>query len=343
MYVASAARVLRPLYRPPCSTWSCVFPIPKWTSKFSAIEALQLKTLPDECCYIAREDLLQLTSLTNLSSLQLSSELLDDASLGALPHLTSLTRLDIARCSAVSDQGLQHLAGMRALQALSLENCYLLTDDGALSALAGLTALQELNLTGCHKVGDGIGAVVERMGSLERLFISRCGISEVGLEGLQHLQSLHLLEMNFCVNVALGRLDHLSRLTTLRALSLRIMKVTDQSLRRVLKEMEHMQDLNLSQCFFLGDACIPAINGLKHLTALDLSWTSVSDSGLKGLGGLCSLRELCLENSSVTYHGLAAMTMLTSLTSLWFKDCEVSADEVAKLRASFPASVTLHT
>mmetsp|Transcript_2360 Transcript_2360/g.6856 ORF Transcript_2360/g.6856 Transcript_2360/m.6856 type:complete len:407 (-) Transcript_2360:302-1522(-) len=342
VHVAAAAKALCPNFSLSHHHGSA-FPVPDWTSKFSSLQALQLQTHCNECPKITRANLDQLRSLSSLTSLHLcSGEVVTDSCLEALPHLKALTQLDLGNCTAITDRGLQPLASMPGLHVLSLENCYLITDEGAASSLRGLTAMHTLNLVGCYNVGDGVGKVVENMHGMQRLLISRCGVSEVGLEGLDHLKDLQALEMNFCHNVSLGSIGHLSRLTTLRSLSLRIMKVTDDSLRSVLQVMPHLRSLNLSQCFFLTDACAPTLSRLKRLEQLDLSWTEISNGGLSHLHDLPSLRLLYLENSSVTFQGLAALAAMMSLTGLWFKDCEVSPEEVAVLRRSFPAGVTLH-
>lgn len=57
-----------------------------------------------------------------------------------------------------------------------------------------------------------------------------------------------------------------------------------------------------------ADLCDSLFLGLIHLESLNLSFTLVTDSGLKKLSGLTSLRSLNLDVRNVTDAGLAVLT-----------------------------------
>lgn len=61
--------------------------------------------------------------------------------------------------------------------------------------------------------------------------------------------------------------------------------------------------------------------GLSHLESLNLSFTVITDSGLRKLRGLSSLRSLNLDARQITDAGLAALTskhFLRLLPSPWY-------------------------
>eukprot|EP00808_Paulinella_micropora_P000961 g79652.t1 len=154
------------------------------------------------------EDLKGLRSLRELS-------LLGSFGLGGetpLPDLPHLQKLDLRRCTALTDDIL--LLGLRSLRELDfflcshlvhlvivrelpnleklnlgyLSSCTLITDQG-LRYLGGLRSLQKLSLFGCTLLTyEGVRCLVERLENLEELNVQNCtGLTD---EHLQPLSSL---------------------------------------------------------------------------------------------------------------------------------------------------------
>ena len=71
-------------------------------------------------------------------------------------------------------------------------------------------------------------------------------------------------------------------------------------------------------------------------TSLDLSFTEVSDVGLKELANLPSLSNLDLRGTKVTDAGLKGLAIKTNLTSLQLGSSKVTIEGVRELRTALP-------
>ena len=277
-------------------------------------------------------DLSPLSSLTNLTSLELSFTGLTDVS--ALGHLTSLTTL-LLRHNLISDisplanltnlevlhlndnltQDISPLANLTNLEVLYLNDC-LISDVSALagltnliglelvsnnisdvSALAGLTNLIALNL-----VSNNISDVSALAGltRLERLALDGNMISDVSaLAGLTKLERLYLND-NLISDVSA-----LAGLTNLIALGLDSNNISNVAILA-----------NLTSLVFLGlgnnvISDVSALAGLNYLTGLSLSRNTISDISV--LSGLTGLKWLYLDyNTIVDISPLVANTGLGS-------------------------------
>lgn len=104
------------------------------------------------------------------------------AKIAGFKHLEGLTGH-----SAITDEGLDHVAGMTALNHLDLTTLRI-SDDG-LAKLAGLTELRSLNLSGTKITDDGLRHLAA-MTKLETLELDRTRVSDNGVRHLQSCTSL---------------------------------------------------------------------------------------------------------------------------------------------------------
>jgi hypothetical protein len=86
-----------------------------------------------------------------------------------------------------------------------------------------------------------------------------------------------------------------------------------------------------------GDPDLAELCELRGLEILDLSWTRVTDEGLRCVGDLRQLRRLPLFNTSVTDAGLRHLEGLGRLEHLDLRGCpNVTAEGVRRLREALP-------
>ncbi len=106
-------------------------------SNFSTLHDQDLKTI-SKCC-------------PNLQELLIQSKYITDQGLQHLQALTALQNLNLKECSHITDQGLQYLQILSALQSLELSKCNKITDQG-LQSLKILSALKSFLLFECKQI-----------------------------------------------------------------------------------------------------------------------------------------------------------------------------------------------
>jgi Leucine-rich repeat (LRR) protein len=129
-------------------------------------------------------------------------------------------------------------------------------------------------------------------------------------------------------------LQHLRRLTHLRALSLRATRVTDAGFEN-LKGLRELDDLELADTQ-ITDATLEQLRELRSLKVLVLGNTRISDAGLDHLKTLTQLRELYLGYTNITDTGLAALKRLRQLKYLSLRHTHTTKQGVEELQRSLP-------
>jgi internalin A len=137
-------------------------------------------------------DLAPIRHLAGLTSLNLSSNPIDDAGLADVGVFKGLTELHLDG-TGISDAGLAHVAGLKELTHLNLDRTKI--TDAGLVHLAGLTNLQNLWLdhTGA---GDTGLAHLARLNKVTLLFLEGTRVTDAGVARLEGLGA--------CEQVAIG-------------------------------------------------------------------------------------------------------------------------------------------
>jgi serine/threonine protein kinase len=86
----------------------------------------------------------------------------------------------------------------------------------------------------------------------------------------------------------------------------------------------------------VDDAGLAVLEGLRELTALDLSGTAITDQAIAKLTGLRSLRILLLCDTGVTDGAVANLKQLTTLRDLNLQNTKISPAGVKELRTALP-------
>jgi hypothetical protein len=85
------------------------------------------------------------------------------------------------------------------------------------------------------------------------------------------------------------------------------------------------------------DSGLAALDGLKELSSLSLSGTSVTDAGAAVLGRLSGLKILALRKTRITDRAVRQLKELDSLRDLDLQDTKISPAGVEQLRTALPA------
>jgi small GTP-binding protein len=234
----------------------------------------------------AVSDLAQrLSILTELSSLNLCHDQIDDEGAASLSNLTQLTSLNLHN-NPIGAAGAASLASLPQLTSLNLSDNII----GAAGAagLADLKKLTTLNLSKCQIGGAGAAS----------------------LAGLKHLTSLNLRSNQIGDEGAAA----LAAFTQLTSLDLGYNKIGDEG-AAALSALTQLTTLNLWNNQ-IGDEGAAALSALTQLTTLNLWNNQIGDEGAASLATLIQLTSLDLGNNQIGDEGAAALAALTQLTNL---------------------------
>lgn len=208
-----------------------------------------------------------LSKLQNLRFLDLrgNMEAGDMEVIAALPKLTSLKH----RSTAVSDFGMEYLAGSKTLESLLMQDfaisgqagqhiakldkltqleifrCQGFTSDGVL-ALKGMK-LTRLTLRDLPAVDDQAMEVFTDLPELKRLYLHElASISDNGLQNLASLKSLEVLDIWNVPQMTDATVDVIAGLPNLKELSIRTTDVTDAAVDKLLA-MPGLQSLTFKE------------------------------------------------------------------------------------------------
>ncbi|XP_051167085.1 F-box/LRR-repeat protein 14-like [Leptopilina boulardi] len=226
---------------------------------------------------------------------------------------SSLVRRGIKRVQVLSlKKGLGEVfKGMPNLEALNLSGCYNVTDSGLLSALSQeFPALTELNLSLCKQVTDtSVNRIAQYLKNLEHLELGGCGnITNTGLMLIAWgLKKLKKLDLRSCWHIS------------------------DQGIANLAQLNIPLEHLGLQDCQKLSDESLRYVsNGLgKTLKSINLSFSCITDSGLKHLAKMSELQELDLRScDNISEIGMAYLAEGGSrISSLDVSFCEKIGDQ----------------
>lgn len=239
----------------------------KTISSLTKLENLNFSTSDDA--------MMAFLPMKNLKVLHLSSEYLSDASLrilNQLPNLQSLkfyeTRitgasfpnglilkeLDLEKSKLFNDVGLNQILSQTGLEKLNLAHCEGIT---RIEVISGLHNLKDLNLTALFSVNDSALSWIT-----------------------SSLANLQKLDLSYCQNITVLGLPYIAKLTDLRELGLRGLRVYDLEW---IEKLDKMEELNLSNCKGLTQEALAHIEKLPSLKKLYLSGTNFSKNEIKEL------------------------------------------------------------
>ena len=278
--------------------------LPQKLSTLTSLTSLNL-TLNE----IGDEGARAIATLSNLTSLSLWDNDIGAEGARALGTLSNLTSLDL-NLNDIGSEGLRALANLSNLTSLQLAGNKI-GAEGA-RALANLSNLTSLQLAG-NKIGaEGAWALA----NLSNLTSLALGGNNIGADGaraiatLSNLTSLSLWDNNIGSEGARA----LATLSNLTSLDLRENRIGDAGMR-ALGTLSNLTSLDLSDNNIEAEGA-RALANLSNLTSLNLRWNNIGDEGVRALATLFNLTSLNLYNNKIGVEGAWGLANLSNLTSL---------------------------
>jgi len=313
---------LRHLYLRDCS--GIKLTILKQLSNLVRLETLFVKLDKDK--NIGKKAFQYLGKLVNLSTLGVMGRAIP---ISGIEHLTKLKTLYLRGdgWSLESLTHINHLAKLTNLSKLSV-NCGLLSMEH-FHYIATLTNLEDLTLDKPHGTPYGTPQKykgIENLGKkLKRLYVERLFADASVIAALSHLHTLsiingynnnalkevslrlvklEILSLEGTENVVDKEVKHLSKLTSLRELSLAKTAITDEGVM-ALTTLKYLESFNLSHCNKLTNKVVPSLVTLKRLRSIHLQGcTAISELGLLPLDKMPCIHQVVKPNQNrfLGYH-----------------------------------------
>ncbi|CAH9089657.1 unnamed protein product [Cuscuta epithymum] len=235
---------------------------------------------------ITAEGVVLLSSLTNLSVLDLGGLPVTDAALGSLQALTKLQHI-VLWGSSVTDKGASILKTFRELSFVDLSWT-------KVTRLPFLPSLASLNMSNC--VVDSLFQEGNKV-TLERLILSGATISDAS-EVFQNVEAsiLSLLDLSNSFIHSFGFLTCMSAITEL---DLSGCCIGDDSAEYITCVGSSLRHLNLSKTK-VSSAGVAALAGhVPHLETLQLSFTAIDDNAISYISTMHLLKFISLCGTNV--------------------------------------------
>ena len=243
-----------------------------------------------------------------------------------LPGIGQLRHLRMLEIQGdVSDRGMDSLAGLEALESLSVESDRITSN--VVPALAKLKNLQALTLSHTRIDDEGLRQLAALKGLTGLHLAGSDGISDQGVAFLTSLESLETLNLA-SARITSQSVPTLTRLKKLKYLVLANTQIDDEGLRRLadLKRLESL-DLQGTRIADVGeDVRFPSLG------FLDLGDTSLTDVGLRHVSYLPQLRCIRISGTRVTDASIEPLAAMPSLMEVYAYGCKIDEESAEWLR-----------
>jgi Leucine Rich repeat len=189
---------------------------------------------------IANDSLVHLKVFRKAKKILLRDDI-SDVGLNYVGQLNTLTELKMAGGTfypkmTITDNGMQSLANLTALEKLAFYYCTQVTDKGFM-LLSNCTKLKELDLTGWEGITDNGLTILKQWSYLEKLNLARTKITDEGLQNCIGMKSLTELNVEFTAITNKG-LTYINQIPTLTRLIIGHTQINDDG-KNLLIELLH--------------------------------------------------------------------------------------------------------
>jgi Leucine-rich repeat (LRR) protein len=251
---------------------------------FALLPQLRVKCLEVMLSIHLEEEALQpLGAMTQLQSLRLQTDGLQNSDLRHLAKLTQLRWLDLGSDMTLNDEGLGYLAGMHGLEEI---DCHEMLLNDNLAMLAGFPKLTNLSLH-AERLGPDELRYLEKLTRLAQLSLSGDAVTDAYVPWISANQDLAKLWVDSA-------------------------QFSDESLSTIscLPKLE-----NLSLRGATGNEAFSGANCGRHLEHLRLIQLTLSDAALQNIAGFPDLNSLSIEHCTFPAASIAELQRQTSLVS----------------------------
>uniref|UniRef100_A0A6I8N9W6 F-box domain-containing protein n=2 Tax=Ornithorhynchus anatinus TaxID=9258 RepID=A0A6I8N9W6_ORNAN len=247
-----------------------------------------------------------------------------------------LSYLDLSGCVQITVQGFQYIGTKCSIiQHLIINDMPTLTDS-CVKALAGncqqitslilsgtpaLTDVAFQALSECKLVKLRVGGnnwitdvsfkVIQKYWpNISHIHVADCQrITDSGLKAISTLRKLHVLNLSYCTRISdTGVKQFLDGHSSPKIRELNLThcnRISDASLFKISQRCQNLNYLSLRYCDQLTDSGIEILGHLSSLFSIDLSGTTISDSGLAALGQHGKIKQLTVsECKNITDLGI---------------------------------------
>ncbi|MBQ4141985.1 MAG: hypothetical protein IJD43_00740 [Thermoguttaceae bacterium] len=245
--------------------------------KLTAVKTLRLLDLRG-CAAITDEGLACVKELPNLIVLKLRCTAVTNAGIENVRG-KKLKTFGIEDSQTFDDTAIAWLGEMTdSMQEITIMRCIAISDDGV-NQLAGLKNMRKLNLRGNYLGSDALKACVN-MPELTQLIVSENVIDDEGAKYLEGLTKLDHLDL-WANNLSDAGLDSIVKITSLKRLSLVANQISDEGVAK-LTALTNLEDLDLAETM-ITDACIESLKKMTSLKKVSFRATGISDAALAEL------------------------------------------------------------
>ncbi len=289
----------------------------------------------------------------NVADLDISdSAVVDDEwlnTLGAAAECPAIASLTAARCSGVTDKGIEIFARKKgpAIRALHVPGCKSVSDDGVEFVAKHCRSLHSIDLSGCPRVRDRSVFAISALTSLQDIAVDDC--TEVSDDAVRQLftnvTQLKSLSIRGCASLTEEGLRFMHEMPVpwgtrkhrncamLHTFRLgRNSHVSDEFMMVLAVVCPHLRVLEVTECPLVGgDQAMGKLGGLLELEEVVLeALPRVSDNGI---------REFCCDLPRRALRRLN-LTGCVKVTDISLKCLSKSARSLRELRLNRNVSVT---
>jgi hypothetical protein len=174
-----------------------------------------------------------------------------------------------------------------------------------------------------------------KMGQLQYLSLKHTKVTDNGLPNVARIDNLIWLNLAD-TTVTDGGLQHLGSLKKLRFLILDSTRISGIGFKQLRNE--DLRNISLNHSHLSDEGC-SGFEGMPALISLQLSYTSISDEGVKTLlKAVPNLRGLCLDGTKISNASLKLLCQFEKLDMLSIKNNPIDDDG---LRQYVPKTTSL--